>query len=256
MERIEREFEYSDRQAERIKLERVARRELTNRGWSTRRDEVGRFEIADMPPGDYRLEVHLPGFASVEEHVTVEAGQRLKRQIALEVGSLEEKRPRIGDGPLQPPIKLRSLMPAYPDALRTSGAQGTVMLEALVAADGSFRVTPVDPDLLTPVQPELARAAVDAARQWQFEPTRLHAPFSRLARRTACQETALDFLSTRPSRLTFAPQLIEPLVAAAPVPVELVPDRVLHVVVLVVVFCRPELTGLDDLCHDRLVKAT
>ena len=169
--------------------------------WSTRSDDVGRFEIADVPPGDYRLAVHLPGFASVEEDVTVQAGQRLQREIALEVGSieetytvaasdpapvptstsatiLEEQRQRIGDGPLQPPIKLRSLTPAYPDVLRASGAQGTVILEALVAADGSFQVlnvlTPVDPDLLTPVQPELARAAVDAARQWQFEPTRLH----------------------------------------------------------------------------------
>jgi outer membrane biosynthesis protein TonB len=77
-------------------------------------------------------------------------------------------RARIGNGPLQPPIKLPHL----------NGDHGAVILEALVSADGSFQVlnvlTPVDPDLLTPVQPELARAAVDAARQWQYEPTRLH----------------------------------------------------------------------------------
>jgi len=210
-ERTQRELEDADGVV-RIKREVAVRRSLGEDAdvaflhldrarWSTRSDDVGRFEIADVPPGDYRLAVHLPGFASVEEHVTVEAGQRLQRQIALEVGSIEEtdtvaasdpapvptstsattheeQRQRIGDGPLQPPIKPRSLTPAYPDVLRASGAQGTVILEALVAADGSFQVlnvlTPVDPDLLTPVQPELARAAVAAARQWQFEPTRLH----------------------------------------------------------------------------------
>jgi TonB family protein len=87
-------------------------------------------------------------------------------------------RARIGNGPLQPPIKLPHLTPAYPESLRANGDHGAVILEALVSADGSFQVlnvlTPVDPDLLTPVQPELARAAVDAARQWQYEPTRLH----------------------------------------------------------------------------------
>ena len=179
---IQREFEDADRVV-RVKREVAVRRSLggdtdvallhlDRARWSTRSDDVGRFEIADVPPGDYRLAVHLPGFASVEENVTVEAGQRLQREIALEVGSLEEtytvaasdpapvptstsattleeQRQRIGDGPPQPPIKLRSLTPAYPDVLRASGAQGTVILEGLVAA-------------------------VDAARQWQFWPTRLH----------------------------------------------------------------------------------
>ena len=97
---------------------------------------------------------------------------------AVSAATLGEMRARIGNGPLQPPIKLPHLTPAYPESLRANGDHGAVILEALVSADGSFQVlnvlTPVDPDLLTPVQPELARAAVDAARQWQYEPTRLH----------------------------------------------------------------------------------
>ena len=169
--------------------------------WSTTTDDNGRFQIEDVPPGDYELEVRLPGFSTVEETVTVAAGQHIQRQIALQIGSLEEtytvaagapapvptsvdpatlqeRQQRIGDGPLQPPIKLRGLDPAYPDSLRASGTQGSVILEAVVAADGSMQVlnvlTPVDPDLLTPVQPELARAAVAAVRQWFYQPTRLH----------------------------------------------------------------------------------
>ena len=169
--------------------------------WMTRSDNNGRFEFADVPPGDYQLRVRLPGFSPVEEPVTVAAGQHVQRQIALQIGALEEtytaaagepapvptsmdpatleeRRQRIGDGPLQPSIKLRGLNPAYPDALRASGTQGSVILDAVVTADGSIQVvnvlTPVDPDLLTPVQPELARAAVDAVRQWFYQPTRLH----------------------------------------------------------------------------------
>ena len=174
---------------------------LAHDRWSTRTDDNGRFDIEGIPPGEYELVVRLPGFRTVEEIVTVAAGQHLRRQIALQIGSLEEtytvaagapvpvptsmdpatlqeRQQRIGDGPLQPPIKLRGLTPAYPDALRASGAQGSVILDAVVAADGSMRVlnvlTPVDPDLLTPVQPELARAAVAAVRQWFYQPTRLH----------------------------------------------------------------------------------
>ena len=169
--------------------------------WTVRSDDEGRFEIEDVPPGEYRLEVRLPGFSTVTETVTVEAGRRVQRDIALQVGALEETytvaagqpapvptsmdpaaleetRQRMGDGPLQPPIKLRGLSPAYPDELRASGTQGSVILDAVVAANGSIEVlnvlTPVDPDLLTPVQPELARAAVAAVRQWFYEPTRLH----------------------------------------------------------------------------------
>ncbi len=55
------------------------------------------------------------------------------------------------------------------------GRSASVILDALVAANGSIEIlnvlTPVDPDLLTPVQPELARAAV---RQWFYQPTTLH----------------------------------------------------------------------------------
>lgn len=207
-ERIKLEEEHAEPVGAQIKFARVmdeggevTRIELGSNRWASRTDEAGRFEIEEVPPGEYRLEVRLPGFASVEEMLTVETGQSIQRDIALQIGSLEETytiaagdpapvptamspatlermRANVGDGPLQPPIKLRHLTPAYPDSLRANGNPGTVILEALVTADGSFRVlnvlTPVDPDLLTPVQPDLARAAVDAARQWQFEPTRLH----------------------------------------------------------------------------------
>ena len=115
---------------------------------------------------------------ALEETYTAAAGQPAPVPTTMDPAALEETRLRMGDGPLQPPIKLRGLNPAYPDALRASGTQGSVILDAVVVANGSIDIlnvlTPVDPDLLTPVQPELARAAVAAVRQWFYEPTRLH----------------------------------------------------------------------------------
>lgn len=188
-ERIKREFELADRMAERL---------------AARSDAGGRFTIPDVPPGDYRLTVHLPGFEQIEERVTLRAGQRLERDFSLRIGSIEEAitvasgepgagapkvttatpegvarmKQRLAAGRLQPPFKLRDVSPVYPPSLADVGTDGVVTLDTLVTASGSVEVrtimAAVDPDLLTPVQPELARAAVDAVRQWQYEPTRLN----------------------------------------------------------------------------------
>jgi len=164
----------------------------------------GRFEVRDLEPGEYRLTVRLPGFEPIEETVTLGAGQRLERAIRLEIGSIEETvrvehRPGAIGGavpttadpeavarmtagfagsPLQPPIKLRNVNPLYPAVLADGGADAEITLDTVVTAAGVVEVrtvrAPVDPDLLTPVQPEFARAAVDAVRQWQYQPTRLN----------------------------------------------------------------------------------
>jgi TonB family protein len=55
--------------------------------------------------------------------------------------------------------------PEYPEAARTAGLQGLVVLDALIAPDGSVkRLRPVSgPDLL-------AQSATEAIRSWKFEP--------------------------------------------------------------------------------------
>ena len=63
-----------------LKLEFIA---MEHDLWTTRTDDNGRFEPEDVPPGEYELEVRLPGFSTVEETVTVAAGQHVQRQIAL-----------------------------------------------------------------------------------------------------------------------------------------------------------------------------
>jgi len=55
--------------------------------------------------------------------------------------------------------------PEYPEAARTAGLQGLVVLDAVIAPDGSVqRLRPVSgPDLLV-------QSATDAIRSWKFEP--------------------------------------------------------------------------------------
>ena len=55
--------------------------------------------------------------------------------------------------------------PAYPEAARRAGTEGLVVLDAVIAADGSVkRLRPVSgPDLLV-------QSATDAVQSWKFEP--------------------------------------------------------------------------------------
>jgi TonB family protein len=55
--------------------------------------------------------------------------------------------------------------PVYPEAARTAGTEGLVVLDAMIAADGSVqRLRPVSgPDLLV-------RSATEAVQSWKFEP--------------------------------------------------------------------------------------
>ena len=165
-------------------------------------DDAGRFDIQDVPPGDYRLRVGVAGFAEISEAVTLQAGQRERRDFVLAIEALEEtvivttadsepvvttpeetllrrrqltNRVRLDRGRLKLPVKVQGLdAPAYPEELRRLGVEGKVIVEGIVATDGSLQVlnvlAPVNPDSLTAVQPELARAAVTLVRQWQYAP--------------------------------------------------------------------------------------
>jgi hypothetical protein len=62
----------------------VARRSIT--------DSSGRYQIASLPIGDYRLEVRVSGFKTqVLERVRVEVGRRLTQDFQLQVGDVKEK---------------------------------------------------------------------------------------------------------------------------------------------------------------------
>jgi len=69
---------------------------------------------------------------------------------------------------LQAPRKIRDVAPRYPAIAQASRVEGVVILEAVIAEDGSVQ----DVRVLRS-KPLLDDAAVEAVRQWRFTPTLL-----------------------------------------------------------------------------------
>lgn len=76
--------------------------------------------------------------------------------------------PHVG-GSIKPPQKVVDVAPVYPPIALAAGVEGVVILETVIAADGSVR----DVQVLRSI-PLLDAAAVEAVRQWRFTPTLLN----------------------------------------------------------------------------------
>jgi hypothetical protein len=160
-------------------------------------DRNGRFELIGLAPGVYVIEADLPGFETFFERVAID-GQNLSREITLQIGSLQETVTVVNDpnaapvapsqrftplpascgpstsdaggvrvgGQIRTPRKVRHVPPIYPQG----SSPGVVAIEAVIGTDGfvqEARVTNDAPDAL-------ARSAIDAVRQWEFDPTLLN----------------------------------------------------------------------------------
>ena len=72
---------------------------------------------------------------------------------------------RVG-GEIKPPRKIKDVKPVYPPAAREAGIAGVVILEVKIGTDGRIEEGRVLKSI-----PLLDEAALDAVKQWQFEPT-------------------------------------------------------------------------------------
>jgi protein TonB len=70
---------------------------------------------------------------------------------------------------IRPPQKVHHVTPSYPPIAQAAKISGTVILEALIAEDGSVREVKVLKSV-----PLLDAAATEAVRQWRFTPTLLN----------------------------------------------------------------------------------
>jgi len=75
---------------------------------------------------------------------------------------------RVGSG-IQPPRRVVSVTPVYPQAAQAARIQGDVIIEALIGEDGKVRHAKVLRGVML-----LNEAALTAVRQWVFTPTRLN----------------------------------------------------------------------------------
>jgi TonB family protein len=65
------------------------------------------------------------------------------------------------------PVRIRDVRPRYPEG---AGIEGIVMLNGLIGTDGFLR----DLRVVGSAHPDLARAAIEAVSQWEFDETLLN----------------------------------------------------------------------------------
>lgn len=162
-------------------------------------DVNGQFQFVPLPADEYTLGARLEGFKPLEDTVRL-AGKGARRDLKLEVGTLNESihitgGPRQGGvsggvsrvsvsvpstlqrelanckpakvgGNLKAPIKLKDVRPDYAERLQAAGITGTVILTATIGTDGKV----ANVEVTRSVHPDLDAAAIDAVRQWEFDP--------------------------------------------------------------------------------------
>jgi TonB family protein len=72
-------------------------------------------------------------------------------------------------GAVRPPAKIVNVPPVYPQEAQDAKIQGVVILEVIVGEDGSV----TDVEVLRSI-PQLDAAAVEAVKQWRYQPTLLN----------------------------------------------------------------------------------
>ena len=157
-------------------------------------DAEGNFVFKSLPAGEYEMKVLKPGFAVYRApQVVLEPGRDFALNAKLQMGDLTESvdvkaegsaksavaqaaekpntmRIRIG-GNVEAAKLITKVQPIYPASAKQRGAQGSVLLHAIVSKDGR----PLSMQVLnSQIDPELARAAVEAVSQWRYQPTLLN----------------------------------------------------------------------------------
>ena len=72
-------------------------------------------------------------------------------------------------GSIRPPRKVKDAKPVYPQGALSDQARGTVIIEATIGIDGKVQEATVIQSI-----PSLDQAALDAVRQWEYEPSLLN----------------------------------------------------------------------------------
>jgi len=131
-------------------------------------------EVAAMPAGFIGGGGDRDGIEGLSP--TIDLGHRVaappppapKPPAAKQSASTEPTRVRIG-GNVRPPRLVREVRPLYPPLARQARIQGVVKINAIVSRDGTVQSLET-----VSGHPLLVNAALDAVRQWLYEPTQLN----------------------------------------------------------------------------------
>jgi TonB family protein len=139
------------------------------------------------------MEVMKPGFALVRlVSIALRENQDLRQDVTLRIGSVQETVDVVAEG--TPRVKTTAasgraperilvggniqrtqivnlVRPVYPPAAKAAGIEGTVLLEAVISVEGDLLSLRV---MNSQIDPDLARAAVEAVSQWRYQPTLLN----------------------------------------------------------------------------------
>ncbi len=172
----------------------------TRERFEAKSDRQGRFAFTGLPAGDYLLVAQKLGFTTEPARVALQAGMERQQDVALQLGSVEERVMVRAVAPVQPsrpptpprpvpswadhtaaeaciqasvggcieaPLKIKDVRPEYPERLKAAGVGGDVMLRGRIGADGFVHGLAV----VGQADADLAKAAIDAVARWEFRPT-------------------------------------------------------------------------------------
>src|SRR5262249_26502543 len=150
-------------------------------------NSAGEYRFSPIPAGRYILEFSARGFKRATTDAAVAAGKVANANVTLDLGAISEsvvvvgkrtaplpqapppQRIRVG-GNVQASRLLRQTRPQYPAQLQQLGVEGAVLMQAVIGIDGSL----LNLKVINNANPDLANAAMDAARQWRYQPTLLN----------------------------------------------------------------------------------
>jgi len=149
----------------------------------------GNFVLKALPAGEYELKVVKQGFEVYRmPRIALEPGRDMSQSISLQVAAdkggtegvaqsevngqsetgTDGKTTRLRiEGSVQASGLVEKVMPVYPQSGRSAGIQGSVNLNAVIGIDGRPMLLRVmNPE----IDPELARAAIEAVSKWRYRP--------------------------------------------------------------------------------------
>jgi TonB family protein len=126
--------------------------------WIKSYDKTKELATAATAAGNKAAADALAGKEKADALAAKEAARAKAKAAAVKVG-----------GKVKSPIKIKDVTPVYPAIAKSTRVSGAVVIEATIGADGKV----IDTRVVRSV-PLLDEAAVDAVRQWEYEPALLN----------------------------------------------------------------------------------